>query len=1167
MAARRRARSRTTTFTDEARKRTDLLLQDLLDRAKGEPAVGAALSNLYQAEKKQGRTGETESQWRRLRLTQIAAAWVLSCTFVRTLEDRGLLARARIASEDGAATDSEQQFEHLFPFLGPADYLLAVFRELQRFPGLQDVFDRSHNPVWHLAPSPGAVRELLGFFRERTEEGPLRWTFAIDDPSKLAETRFLGDLYQDLNTDVQKRYALLQTPDFVEELILEETLDPAIERFGLAETKVLDPTCGSGHFLLGAFQRLHEAWQKQAPGLDRKQLVQKALSQVYGADINPYAVAIARFRLVLAATVAARIARLDADDVPHWPVHLCICNSLLVRDRANEQQLLQGEGFQLKRDDAVLAYELANPAEVDAVFKHRFEAVVGNPPYITEKDPTVRDAIRERYESAAGKYALAAPFTERFFQLACEGGFVGMINSNAWTKREFGKALIEKVLPHYRLNLVVDTSGAYVPGHGTPTLLLFGQSQEPNGAPVRTVQGKRGEPSTPEDPVHGLVWSSIREHRNEVGFENDFVSVVETERATFRKHPWSLGGGGAADLKEILEGSSERQLKDVVSLVGVVGMTNADDVMLAPAEAFARRRVEETLRRRLVLGDQIRDWKLEYGDHVLFPYIGEKLVSIGDHAGLMHWLWPYRTTMGSRATFGGSTYFAEGRPWWEWHQVALERLRTPLSIAFAFVATHNHFVLDRGGKVFKQSAPVIKLKPEATEDDHLALLGLLNSSVAGFWMKQVCHCKGAEGIASGHKSERWEMFHEFTGTKLESFPLPDSSEAASLAARLDELVARIAGDPLGTTADEWSTTRATLFSLQEELDWACYRIFSLTDQGEALLEANSPPPLALGERAFEIVLARRLQSGVEHSAWFDRHGSLPITEIPSHWPEPYREVVQHRIDLIESDRNIGLIETPEYKRRWNVEPWEQQVERAQRLWLRRRLESEAYWPTPDSPNLRPLPLTQLADRATQDPEFHQMAVRLRGSDNFDVETLVAEIALPEAVPVQSACRYRPTGIEKRHDWEHTWDLQRAEDRGEAVGEIPVPPKYKAEDFQKSDYWRNRGKLDVPKETFLLYAHCGKQGEALLGWAGWDHLQQIRALTNLYQQRKDEDGWDTTQLLPILVAMAEVLPWVEQWHNEPDPVHGTKNGDAFRAYLDEELRRHNLTRDGLRDWRP
>ena len=70
------------------------------------------------------------------------------------------------------------------------------------------------------------------------------------------------------------------------------------------------------------------------------------------------------------------------------------------------------------------------------------------------------------------------------------------------------------------------------------------------------------------------------------------------------------------------------------------------------------------------------------------------------------------------------------------------RYRSPLSIAFAFVATHNHFVLDHGGKVFKQAAPLIKLPADATGTDHLALVGLLNSSPACFWMKQVLHDKG-----------------------------------------------------------------------------------------------------------------------------------------------------------------------------------------------------------------------------------------------------------------------------------------------------------------------------------------------------------------------------------------------------------------------------------------
>ena len=58
-------------------------------------------------------------------------------------------------------------------------------------------------------------------------------------------------------------------------------------------------------------------------------------------------------------------------------------------------------------------------------------------------------------------------------------------------------------------------------------------------------------------------------------------------------------------------------------------------------------------------------------------------------------------------------------------------------------------MLDRGGKVFKQSAPVIKLPEGASEDDHLRLLGVLNSSMACFWLKQNSHNKGDGGIGGG----------------------------------------------------------------------------------------------------------------------------------------------------------------------------------------------------------------------------------------------------------------------------------------------------------------------------------------------------------------------------------------------------------------------------------
>jgi hypothetical protein len=99
---------------------------------------------------------------------------------------------------------------------------------------------------------------------------------------------------------------------------------------------------------------------------------------------------------------------------------------------------------------------------------------------------------------------------------------------------------------------------------------------------VRAVLGKRGEPETPADAAKGLVWSDIAGQWREVGFESDYVSVVDAQRATFDMHPWSLGGGGAAELKELLEARAERRLGEVVDSIGIASFTLEDEVYLRP---------------------------------------------------------------------------------------------------------------------------------------------------------------------------------------------------------------------------------------------------------------------------------------------------------------------------------------------------------------------------------------------------------------------------------------------------------------------------------------------------------------------------------------------------------------------------------------------------------
>lgn len=1206
-------------LTDLKRRLTGLE-DDLRERINTLPDLKASLNAEWQAARDANRTAETFESWSDQVITQAGVHWLLSCVFLRFIEDNTLVDRPWIGGtpESGRlnlARDRHEAYFRAHPLESDRDYLLSSFAEAGTLPGLHTFFDAAHNPVFRLGISGDAAMSLRQFWQQ---QDPNTGALLHDFTDATLNTRFLGDLYQDLSEATRKRYALLQTPEFVEEFILDRTLTPAIREFGYRDVRMIDPTCGSGHFLLGGFYRMVDEWSRAEPTRNRRDLAQKALDAVSGVDLNPFAVAISRFRLLVAALQASDVHRLS--DAPDFKIHVAIGDSLLHGRRFG----ISGQsGFQSEElfdaaeshADTGLAHAYAGEdlQQVQRILGRQYHAVVGNPPYIVVKDAALNAAYRAKYASCHRQYSLGAPFTERFFELAVTGrasslplplgegggeggphaaGFVGLITANSFMKREFGSKLIEEVLPRLDLTHVVDTSGAYIPGHGTPTVILFGRHRQPQeeNNPIRTVMGIKGEPSMPDDPAHGLVWSAILVQIDRANSESEFVSVADTERAVFAKHPWSIGGGGATGLSEVIESATHQRLKDFTEVYSGTGRTSADDVLVASTETFARKGVDALVVFPLVEGDQVRDWQIKSRDAIITPYSETGLTPITGLPGMNRWLWRTRTVLGNRVTFGNSTYFAEGRAWWSWHQISVNRLRYPFAITFAEIATHNHFVLDRGGKVFKQTAPVIKLPAGASEEDHLGLLGLLNSSVGCFWLKQVCFNKGNGGIGGGISDEKWELRYAHNSSQVADFPLLDN-RPLDIATRLDTQARQLAASQpaaLLTAADAGTQTLPTRVSLdaardsaaqlrrlmiarQEELDWRCYRLYGLLpiETMAKSIEYDAPIEVALGERAFEIVLARRVAAGTEATTWFERHGSTPITDIPSHWPEDYRQVVQRRIDLIETDRNIRLIERPEYKRRWNSPQWNDLEQAALRDWLLARMELPRYWLTSADQATQLTSTSRLADAARLDADFMQIAALYAGHADFDPAQLVAVLVASEAAPFLPVLRYTEAGLRKRTQWEDTWALQRREDAGEDVGNIPVPPKYKSTDFLKTDVWRLRGGLDVPKERWISYPGCerGADGSLVIAWAGWVHLQQATALASYYLDMKDNEGWPPERLQPLLAGLLELVPWLEQWHNDVDPIYGERMGHYYKGFVSEEARAQGFTLDDLKAWKP
>lgn len=1153
------------------------LVDDVRGLAEADPQTADVLEREYRGAKGAERTALTKAEWAETFFAQVAVTWVLGCVFVRFCEDNDLMEEpllGGVGRRRDIAIDQRTAYVQTHPADDDRHWLRHVFARYRGLPGANQVFGE-HNPIWLLAPSADAARELVQAFQAiDPDTGGIRHDFT----DGRWDTRFLGDLYQDLSEQAKKFYALLQTPIFVEEFILDRTLEPALDTFGLRATTLIDPACGSGHFLLGAFERLFERWREAEPGASPRDLAGRALEAIAGIDLNPFAASIARFRLLVAALRAGGDKRLA--DAADYRIHIAVGDSLLHGDPPGG---LAG----IVNDDEGAAsahgYSTEDVQEARALLSRSWHAVVGNPPYITAKDPALNDLYRRRFSTCRGKYSMAVPFVELFFQLARSpdpgperAGYIGMITANSFMKREMGKSLIERWVPAHDLTHVIDTSGAYIPGHGTPTVILFGRNRWPGARTVRAVMGIRGEPTTPEEPEKGLVWSSIIDLVDKPRSRSEYVSVADLDRERLAKHPWSIGGGGAAELKELLDRRAARKLGTTTNSIGITSFTLEDDAFLISWRLAIRANLEPT--RPMVEGEVVRDWACGETKRAIFPYDADfRPLGIQLPRLTVHHLWPYRCYLATNKMFGQKTKTEAGLHWTEYGRLTADKLRTPLSIAFAFVATHNHFVLDRGGQVFKQTAPVIKLPAGTDERRHLELLGVLNSSTACFWMKQSFTDKGNGGIGGGIGNEKWERRFEHDGTKLQAFPIPPRLDA-STATQLDAMASELAqatpgatgasGTPTAARMEEaqrrYQDIRARMIAAQESLDWEVYRLYGLVDE-DLTTGDESEPPLQLGERAFEIVLARRVAGGDEETSWFARHGSTPITELPSHWPDPYRKLVERRIDLIEADLNISLIERPEHKRRWAARSWDEQVHQVLRFWLLDRLESPRYWPQP------PVLTTcaRLAAETRMDDEFVEVARLYAGRQDVDLGPLVADLVGSEAVPYLAALRHRDTGLRKHAAWRATWDLQRREDADEDVGPIPVPPKYVNKDFQ-AGVWEHRGKLDVPKERFISYpgAERGIDTSLVVGWAGWDHLGRGRALAAWYLQARRDGREIKNHLTPLLAGLAELVPWLKQWYDEPNPDQALdRPGSQIEALLRTELHSLSLTPDALDVWRP
>ena len=201
-------------LTAELRAEVKALEDDLRRRVDGRPAVAATWQEQHQEAVHRGRTAASWPEWSGDRITQAAVAWVLVTVFIRFAEDNGLVRpvwisgprHRRAEALDAQATFLREQ-ARTNPDVTDREWLEHAIAYLARLPATRALVDET-SALWLVTPSGDAAGRLLRFWRERDESGePVR-----DLADDTLDTRFLGDLYQDLSEEARARYALLQTP-------------------------------------------------------------------------------------------------------------------------------------------------------------------------------------------------------------------------------------------------------------------------------------------------------------------------------------------------------------------------------------------------------------------------------------------------------------------------------------------------------------------------------------------------------------------------------------------------------------------------------------------------------------------------------------------------------------------------------------------------------------------------------------------------------------------------------------------------------------------------------------------------------------------------------------------------------------------------------------------
>jgi len=648
--------------------------------------------------------------------------------------------------------------------------------------------------------------------------------------------------------EVKKAGGVYYTPTYIVDYIVEQTVGKLLEGKQPHEVaartkqtwqpskrgrplKVLDPACGSGSFLIGAYQFLLDWYRDRYVEHDPKQFKDRIyqtrkdewrlttaerkrilLDHIYGVDIDTQAVEVTKLSLLLKVlegenqeSLQRQLRLFRERALPDLADNIKCGNSLIGPDffrktqqnLFDEHEMLRINAFDWKAEFS----EIMNGGG--------FDAVIGNPPYVRmEEFKSIKNYLRAHYECHDERTDLYVYFIEKEHALLRERGAFGMIVSNKFIRAKYGRPLRGFLAEHTTIKSIVDLAGLPV-FHGATvrTIVLISENDGSNG--------RRRVTYSPPPKAEDLLaveagTQTLADVTAPLSYRVPLTELSEKSWRLIRAEDAKLMDSlpeEAVPLGEFIPGPICYGVKS--GLVEAFVVTRDTAVRLRAASKGCAKIV-----RPYVVGRDVRRYSpVTSSQYLIYAYHG---IDVSDCDAVVEHLRPFKRKLLKRAT---------KQEWYELQQPQrryVDLMKRP-KIVYPDIAKRCRFTVDTSGHICGDTTFAIPCS-------NLKLLAVLNSRVAYFYFKSVCAALEGPG----------EAYLRFKSQYVAKFPVPavlSDEDSNSALQQLAQQMLNLSGQSSVTkTSHERTALARQIDATDGEIDRLVYELYGLSGKEIRIVE-------------------------------------------------------------------------------------------------------------------------------------------------------------------------------------------------------------------------------------------------------------------------------------------------------------------------------------------